>query len=789
MNFFILELNESLDSKTIIDLEIYLRKNFNDEGILIEHKIDHFLVQTDKIETKKSILNQKHVFFQDYKLLASEHGYKNNESYTKDESILIIENIENDLLIVKMYADHLQPGSESEIIGSKLFQNTFYITYDSDLDKQILKTRFEKKPILGGRKIELKESFKTLSVIICLKDDKFKLELPKKESFFEYSFDRNFLLIQFFNEDNLNLFIRSLNGSNLTFEQIYNFDMIKRFFKNENSTGKNEDLKFTPSISINNSVRDPKKSSKKKETNQVENNKINNLLYFKMIATNKSFNLDNIIKMEINNIFYLNECDQMVIGLLNSSQILADLNLYLIKTNHECIIEKLENSLKRIFIRLKNNIHSESEFSLRKRLISNCLIEFYEKNFHFQTLELIDDLRSNIEFSQKLNEHCAFINKRFTAVYIKYENFILYLYGSINSLNKVIKNLANFIINVTNSIPTFKSNQNEALTTSKDNVIKIIFSSNSHIFKKSCSNECFSSQINLNMYPILKKSIQSCCKIYLDFKEDLKSIDYDLIESNSDLFIISKSDNNNIIQINKLLNEYETKKVKEEFIKLDQILQSNAILLETVNNENSLNEIRKIMTVFYKSDQVIHVQLNDNNEFQLYGYSKAVDGFKDYLKLKIDKAINKILKQNQAKLEFTLKISDELKTALFSKFNGIYLSDLIKRLEELNAFAINLDSNSSFQIGCLDKSLKKKNLNMINKVNEWRDRVDHFLKIYFDKAQFVYDTIQIPFYKYDSLASQFLYDKNSLDIKWIDENTIDVFGLKTEIENLKIRIN
>ena len=78
---------------------------------------------------------------------------------------------------------------------------------------------------------------------------------------------------------------------------------------------------------------------------------------------------------------------------------------------------------------------------------------------------------------------------------------------------------------------------------------------------------------------------------------------------------------------------------------------------------------------------------------------------------------------------------------------------------------------------------------MINKVNEWRDKVDHFLKIYFDKAQFVYDTIQIPFSKYDSLASQFLYDKNSLDIKWIDENTIDVFGLKTEIENLKIRIN
>ena len=114
-----------------------------------------------------------------------------------------------------------------------------------------------------------------------------------------------------------------------------------------------------------------------------------------------------------------------------------------------------------IFIRLKNNIHSESEFSLRKRLISNSLNEFYEKNFHFQTLELIDDLRSNIEFSQKLNEHCAFINKRFTAVYVKYENFILYLYGSINSLNKVIKNLANFIINVTNSISTFKSNQNE----------------------------------------------------------------------------------------------------------------------------------------------------------------------------------------------------------------------------------------------------------------------------------------------------------------------------------------
>jgi hypothetical protein len=46
----------------------------------------------------------------------------------------------------------------------------------------------------------------------------------------------------------------------------------------------------------------------------------------------------------------------------------------------------------------------------------------------------------------------------------------------------------------------------------------------------------------------------------------------------------------------------------------------------------------------------------------------------------------------------------------------------------------------------------------------------------------------MPFSRTDQEAIEFLYDKNSLYIKWISEMNIEVFGLKSEINELKKRI-
>jgi hypothetical protein len=195
------------------------------------------------------------------------------------------------------------------------------------------------------------------------------------------------------------------------------------------------------------------------------------------------------------------------------------------------------------------------------------------------------------------------------------------------------------------------------------------------------------------------------------------------------------------------------------------------------------------MNTFYKSDKVVHVQLNENKEFEVYGYSKAMQGFSDYLRKRIDKAVTKILNQNQSKLEFTLKVPNELSCALFNYFDGKYLDDLIIRLRLLDAFAVNLGNNNSVVvIGCLNNNLKKKKLNLTTSINEWRSNVENFLKAYVEQVQFCSETILMPFSRTDQEAIEFLYDKNSLYIKWISEMNIEVFGLKSEINELKKRI-
>ena len=193
------------------------------------------------------------------------------------------------------------------------------------------------------------------------------------------------------------------------------------------------------------------------------------------------------------------------------------------------------------------------------------------------------------------------------------------------------------------------------------------------------------------------------------------------------------------------------------------------------------------MNVFYKSDKIVHVQLNQNEkEFEVYGYSKAMQGFSDFVRKKIDKAVNKILNQNQAKLEFTVKIPTELSAALFNYFDGMYLDDLIIRLKLLDAFVVNLgNQNMMFEIGCLNNNLKKKKLNLTKSVNEWRSNVDNFLRAYVEQVKFCGETIVMPFSRTSPEAVEFLYDKNSLNIKWIADNTIEVFGLKQLLEQFK----
>ena len=561
--------------------------------------------------------------------------------------MLIFRNIENDQLIVKLFAEHLQPDSDvSSVVASKCVPNTFYIMYTTNLDREKLKTRYDKKPVLGGRKIEVFSSFQTNSLLVWPANN---IDLKVFESyagkiFWEIISESKYILVHFINTDDMNKFIQT-NG--LSMEQVYNFEEVfsSLFVKTEPSKRKKSESN-TDSNSVTNCksvAQDTKKSTTKtilikpgpaNATPAAAVVKINNLLYFKKIDMS-SYNLDSarIIKMEMNSVFYLNENEPMVIGLLNSSQLLVDLNLNLDSVNHEGVIESIETG-KHILIRLKKNVQSESRFEVRSSLIVESLAEFYEKNFIFQIFELSDELQNRPDLDDKLKDQCVAINKRFTAVHLKYEKFLLFTYGSLNSLNKVLKNLESFMTTVNNS-SLAAVNKNISLNT------KVIFSSPNKLSqsnnKSALSSKEISNKIDFKFYPILKKSLINCHKICADFKEDLKAIEFELVTNENEfqfefIGMTNTQKNGNLDNLNKVLFDYESKKLSQEFIKIDEnfnMSDNMDVLLKTITDEVSFlffpiyiyinnNKNKKLWKNFKLRNKLIHYRILSYCIFRIY---------------------------------------------------------------------------------------------------------------------------------------------------------------------------
>ena len=180
--------------------------------------------------------------------------------------MLIIKNIENDDLIVRMYAEYLQPDNDIiQVTSSRLVDNTFYIQYNNELDTLKLAARLSKKPMLANRKIELHHSFNTNSIIIWSNKSKIE-QFALTDSFYEL-YSNKYLLIQ----ANDKLVLDDYNH-----EPVYNFDLISNIFirKLESTTEK------------------LKQNRKPSETKPI----LNNLLYFKAINTQQLNKLENIIK-------------------------------------------------------------------------------------------------------------------------------------------------------------------------------------------------------------------------------------------------------------------------------------------------------------------------------------------------------------------------------------------------------------------------------------------------------------------------------------------------------------
>ena len=209
-------------------------------------------------DTAKRVLKKRFFSFHNYLLRASENGYQ-NDVYPLNKRKLIIHNVHIDLeeenasesnyLIIKLYAEHLSPDNDIlDICQSKIFANTFIVTYANDIDKEMVLIRYNKKPTLRKQQVDLIDTHRLNSCLIRGKNDKedqVKLKLNELINKCKYFIETirpvemsdEFLLIvqfdlSFDDEENEceNMFesIQSFcSSNNVVVEMCHNFELFK----------------------------------------------------------------------------------------------------------------------------------------------------------------------------------------------------------------------------------------------------------------------------------------------------------------------------------------------------------------------------------------------------------------------------------------------------------------------------------------------------------------------------------------------------------------------------------
>lgn len=259
-----------------------------------------------------------------------------------------------------------------------------------------------------------------------------------------------------------------------------------------------------------------------------------------------------------------------------------------------------------------------------------------------------------------------------------------------------------------------------------------------------------------------------------------------LIDSTEENYISAFKD-----QINKLASFYEKNRLKYVFVLIDEKLKLEDAFPELISNfgaKDELNDLKIILEMIYSTDKVVHAQIVDNSLIEIYGYTNAVQNFDKYVYDILNKTITQLSNNLNNLMAFKLFLKENSKLKIFFKFDAIYFNDLAIQLSAYEAFAIKLDDQKALHIACSNKKLKNnpRKLDKIDEIKEWRKNVDKFIEEYMEN--FGQEFINMPFGRNSEDSKNVLYDKNSLEIAWVNDNQIEIFGLKEEIANFKNKI-
>lgn len=708
-------------------------------------------------EAKERVLSKKFFKFKNYDLKSYQPnilGYKHdkydlNKSKLIIKDILVQDNSDEDDSIVQMYAEHLAPDNEiTHIQKSNLFANTFYITYKDELDKDQLKCRYNKKPKLRNKQINLLDSFETKSFLIAsnskqtnAKDfEKIKSkiieEIEKREPV-NYFFDLNdkFILFQIQNEmllndlaDSVRLSLKNL-GEGFVLELVYNFELLQQLTGQVacEETKTEPEKKFVDIGVQTEPIQEPKRQKKRIFKNsqassirssisesESEKVKSSSSQYSSISHSSSISNKENFQKTNPeNSCFTLDPEEYYTVALLNTKQIFLNFENELKKLDKQ--LELRIDNRNQVSILNRNQYLTNNDWKLQ---VMNKINQFFTSRTLYRQIEIPDEISKNENFSKKLADSLAEYNKLSSAYYFRIQNKMIHGYGCKNALNQKISALDGLFREILSGKiskqPSPAPSTTVASQSLKDNQNNVITQAPKLIYEIEPSS-------------LVSKVLLNIKQIMSDFRNNIKNFNAEVVTQNEGKNILITCTNRAqdpvewIGKIKSFVADFEKSQISKRIIEIPKLIRS----------PKELNDLKVHLKRFFEHIPSLKYEIQ-NGTILAYGYSKVVENFDIQTVAKFKNLENNIRDRIKTKLDVKINYKKKpLEFSVLNRFNGIYLKEFSNGLKTLNATVERFNNNNkenSFQVKCtLDQNALKNE----PVVEAWRNKINSYINSFF----------------------------------------------------------
>jgi hypothetical protein len=757
-----------------------------------------FRVEYEMADAAARILERRFFKFKNYEIRAKKIGDGSDSDKSLNKDKLVIKNLsanddyekQNHESIVRLYADHLSPDNEIlQVEKSTFLVDTFYVTYEKELDMDLVKKRYEKKSLIRQQKIELFDSFNIKTLLVWSRnlnnnEEPIKSEIIREKisslirqtsddsQFFIDQTDK-YILIEFseaFRPELKNLLQTNLTNlsANLLVENLHNFDLLKYFDQIES---KSFDLTLIKN--------EPSEKKAVEYSSKVDQEKTADL----KLDETKKFNSQLVGPDQ----FVLDSDQFYARTMLKCKQVLVNFDLYLKKKNPK-LSANISHEPRFVYIQnleaLSNDKDKKNEIDWKSH-VAKIIDEFFTSDSLYQQIKLGQDVLTNRDILLGLHTILYDTNSQYsnTNFFEIKSDGILHAYGLKKTLTKNLDRIREYLkqskCKPSNQVGEAKPSRSSSVLSTASTYTTAKSTVNSD--QDPLANN-FIIQIDQNS--LLHLAMNNIEAVRAEFSLKVNSQKGRLECKNANCsprksyFI--ECPKNAVNNVQNLIDSYESK----------QLLKININLSKPVAlNKQNLTELKVQILGAFNNAKKIKFQFNiiDGKDFLLcYGFADAVCNFEDQCKQKYNNLVNKISTpaivnprnshRHQRKKNSPLSLTNDqiiitaennpLDFVVLSRFKGKYFNDIVTQLKKFNCNITKSANGSSYAINLAGYADKNYMLNLA--------------KNYF--ADFKQKVMQITQQEFNQ--ANFKYDKNSVDLVWLSANELELTAHKNHFYRL-----